>query len=280
VPFRRNLLTGCAWWLLAATTVHAQPTATLTADIAPQPLYRALAAFATQTGLQVVYLSDVVGARKSRGAQAGLSTSAALDQLLAGTSLDFEFVNDWTVSIVAAASVQPAGYRFEPARASDPVGAAATLEEIIVTARRRDEPVSKIPISVVVWSREAMAASGVKGMDEIGALTPGVGFDWVTGYGAGAYTNLEIRGVTGRRGSTVGVFVTIRRCHRRGTKRLDVRFRRLSISTALKCCADRRAHCSVRARWAARCDSSRRHRASRRSPVSRPQNWPRRRTAT
>lgn len=207
MPFRRNWLTCCAWWLLAAATVHAQPTVTLTTDIAPQPLYRALAAFADQTGLQVVYLSEVVGARKSPGALAGLSASAALDQLLDGTGLQFQFVNDWTVSIVAAASVQPAGYRFEAAGASDPVGATATLEEIIVTARRRDELASKVPISVVVWSREAMAASGVKGMDEIGALTPGVGFDWNTPWGAGAYTRVEIRGVTGRRGSTVGVFV-------------------------------------------------------------------------
>ena len=45
MPFRRNWLTCCVWWLLAAATVHAQPTVTLTTDIAPQPLYRALAAF-------------------------------------------------------------------------------------------------------------------------------------------------------------------------------------------------------------------------------------------
>jgi outer membrane receptor protein involved in Fe transport len=190
---------------LVAATVHAQPTVTLTADIAPQPLYRALDAFAAQTGLQVIYFSEVVGARKSRGAKAGLSASAALEQLLDGTGLDFEFVNDRTVSIVAA-SVQPAVYEY-PAEASDPVVSAATLEEIVVTATRREARVGDVPISMVVWSRDAMVASGVKGMADIGFMTPSVEYDYFPDFGAGIQTNIAIRGISARNGTTTAVFL-------------------------------------------------------------------------
>ena len=46
-----------------------------------------------------------------------------------------------------------------------------------------------------MWTQEAMEASGVKGMTEIGALTPGVEFDFSSDLGDW-YTNIVIRGVT------------------------------------------------------------------------------------
>jgi len=42
------------------------------ADIAAQPLTQALAAFAQQTGLQLIYVSAVAEAQQSKGARAGL----------------------------------------------------------------------------------------------------------------------------------------------------------------------------------------------------------------
>src|SRR5262245_10816318 len=60
---------------------------------------------------------------------------------------------------------------------------------------------------MAVWSQEAMEASGAKSMTELGALTPGLGFDWRTGLGAGGYTNLDIPGGTGRRGVATGIFI-------------------------------------------------------------------------
>ena len=57
----RRWLSVCALWsLFAASMSAAQTEATLSADIAPQPLAQGLTAFAEQTGLQLVYMSEIV----------------------------------------------------------------------------------------------------------------------------------------------------------------------------------------------------------------------------
>src|SRR6266436_6789424 len=84
---------------------------------------------------------------------------------------------------------------------------ALSLEEIVVTATRREEQANRVPISMAVWTQEAMEASGVKGMDQIGALTPGVEFSFNTTIGAPGYTYLVIRGVTDRHAATTGVLI-------------------------------------------------------------------------
>src|SRR5829696_10028923 len=104
----RNLLASCVLWsLLIAVASVAQPAGTLQNSIAQQPLAQALAAFANQTGLQVIYVSDIVGAQQSKGAPAGLSSPDALEQLLAETGLQFELLNARTVRIFAPPDVQP-----------------------------------------------------------------------------------------------------------------------------------------------------------------------------
>ena len=55
---------------------------TLVDDIPARPLSEALSAFARQTGLQLVYVSDVVRNRKSHAAAAGLSVDDALARLV------------------------------------------------------------------------------------------------------------------------------------------------------------------------------------------------------
>jgi outer membrane receptor protein involved in Fe transport len=60
---------------------------------------------------------------------------------------------------------------------------------------------------MVAWSEEDMERAGVKGMKELGALTPSIEFDFFPENGEGHYTNIDIRGINGRNGSTVGVFL-------------------------------------------------------------------------
>jgi beta-barrel assembly-enhancing protease len=80
----------------------------------------ALADFARQTGLQVAYISDVIGVQQTAGAAAGLTASVALGHLLEGTGLRYEFLNPRLVRILADA----------PNSAPTP-----PLEEVIITAR-------------------------------------------------------------------------------------------------------------------------------------------------
>lgn len=96
-------LLGCFGMLVVS---FAQSPGVLSADIPPQPLAQALAAFAQQTGLQLVYVSEIADGLPSNGARAGLPPAAALSQLLAGTELKFAFVNARTVRIFAARSTR------------------------------------------------------------------------------------------------------------------------------------------------------------------------------
>jgi iron complex outermembrane recepter protein len=82
------------------------------------------------------------------------------------------------------------------------------LEEITVTATKRSEALSKVPISISAYNREALQASGVKSVGDLAALTPGVEFDNSSGFGPGTLTNIAIRGINSSIGtSTTGIYV-------------------------------------------------------------------------
>jgi iron complex outermembrane recepter protein len=202
----RQLLCAClcATLLGAPATRADSPSSSprLTADIAPQSLAAALSAFAEQTGLQLVYVSEIVEGQRSRGARAGLTLSDALTQLLDNTGLQFEFLNQRAVGIFAARPRPMSPDRGD--ETSPPTS--ALLDQIQVTVVRGVQQADKVPIDVVAWTQDAMQASGVKGLAEIGALTPGVEFDFFSTVGSGVYTNVAIRGVTDRHGSATGIF--------------------------------------------------------------------------
>ena len=185
--------------ILAASSFAAAPTDAplgnpLSIDIPAQPLSRALAAFADQTGLPLVYVSTLGEGRVSHGARVGMPPAAALRTLLGGTGLDFVFLNSRTIKIFEIP---------KPATMN-----AAALEEIVVSATKRDESLNKVPISVTVFSAEAIDASSIRGIADLAALTPGVEYDSNAHWGAGVLTNLAIRGVDSRVGaSTTGVYI-------------------------------------------------------------------------
>src|SRR5215472_7517413 len=182
------------------------PEVTLSADIAPQPLAEALAKFGRQTGLQLLYLSGIAEAQHSRGARAGLTASAAITQLLEGTGLTFEFLNARTVRIFPASVTVPTPAAPLPAPQHLSQRSALALEEVTVTPTRREEAVNRVPINMVVWTQDAMEASGVKGMADLASLTPAMQFQPSPGT-TGATTYLLMRGVTGRNASTTGVYL-------------------------------------------------------------------------
>jgi iron complex outermembrane recepter protein len=94
------------------------------------------------------------------------------------------------------------------ARAAEATLESAPLEEVVVTATRRQEDIQKVPISIVAFSSADLAASGVKGIDQLTTLTPGVEFDQNTAYGSGTLTNIAIRGISSLNGSsTTGIYL-------------------------------------------------------------------------
>ena len=67
--------------------------------IAPQPLNAALREFAERSGLQVMYAAEIGEGINSPGSNEATSNEEALNELLASTGLDFEYINERTVAI-------------------------------------------------------------------------------------------------------------------------------------------------------------------------------------
>jgi outer membrane receptor protein involved in Fe transport len=207
VAWLRKLLFLCLMGsVLAASAARGDGEVTLSADIGPRPLTEALAAFSRQTGLQLIYVSTIAEALQSKGAPAGLTATAALAQLLEGTGLRFEFLNARTVRIYPAPTILPTAVASMPPPQPSSSSEVA-LEEVTVTARRRDEAQSKVPISMAVLSAEDLRNSGVTSIDDIGALIPSVQFSMSADLGPGALTFLDIRGVSDRNTSTTGLYI-------------------------------------------------------------------------
>ena len=75
-------------------------------------------------------------------------------------------------------------------------GIDALMEEITVTARKREEGLQDTPIAVSVFSGESLEARGVQRIDEIAGLTPNMSFDNInTNGGGGNSAAVFLRGV-------------------------------------------------------------------------------------
>lgn len=142
----------------------AEPT-TLGADIPAQPLAEALAAFARQTGLHVVYVFEVVRNKKSNAVPAGLSAEEALARLLQGTGLKFEFLTPHSVRILAAPGLA-AQSPLAPDESQVPLG------EVIITGSRIPVPANITAAGplVVVSADDILRAGYTDTVDVISAL--------------------------------------------------------------------------------------------------------------
>ena len=172
--------------LLGAPATLAQsfePTA-LTADISAEPLAQALEAFARQTGLQLVYLSGVVHDQRSHAVAAGLSPNEALTRILQGTGLKFEYLTPRSIRILAAV-VGP------PREAAPTIRAEDELQEVIVTANRREESLQDVPMTIQVLTGETLAKLNATTFDDFVKYLPAV-----TAHGVGpGQNNIYVRGL-------------------------------------------------------------------------------------
>src|SRR6266851_5157076 len=88
--------------------------------------------------------------------------------------------------------------------ANAPADEASTgpLQEIVVTATRHEESLSKVPISVTALTQEAMDLRGIKDIQDVARFTPGVDID------NSGTNNISIRGIASTGGAgTTGIYL-------------------------------------------------------------------------
>jgi iron complex outermembrane receptor protein len=97
-------------------------------------------------------------------------------------------------------------------RESDATPGTGGLEEIIVTATRREERLQDVPVSVTAFTQERLDVQGLRDIDALTRLSPGVNFSR-NGSGTSANYNdensdLSIRGIESTAGtSTTGIYI-------------------------------------------------------------------------
>lgn len=83
----------------------------------------------------------------------------------------------------------------------------APKDDIVVTATRKEERLSKVPISVSAFSQATLDQRSVKTIDDVVRLTPGLSLTR-TAYGNGSGNSIAIRGIASAVGtSTTGIYI-------------------------------------------------------------------------
>ena len=93
-----------------------------------------------------------------------------------------------SVSVAVANAILASSYTL-PSHAQTS-GASDAIEEIIVTARKREESLQDVPISISVTTGEYIQESGVKGLEELSQSLPAVNISK-----GGASDQLYVRGI-------------------------------------------------------------------------------------
>lgn len=209
-------------------------------NIPRQSLDAALKEFAHQTGLQVARFSDTVDGSMLVGPVAGdFSVEQALHELLQPGGLSYQLVNDTTIAVVtprqetqsALGVARPVRKfaRFDDARwrlaqantSAQPTGAPSAntdtgvasaskpiaLEEVIVTAQKREQRSIDVPLSLAALSGETLERAGIDTLLEMSHAVPGL----VVSDAGGGFIRYYVRGVGNVYGSPsttlVGVYL-------------------------------------------------------------------------
>jgi iron complex outermembrane receptor protein len=102
---------------------------------------------------------------------------------------------------MSAAPIAGADPAAESAAAAGPADA-GPLQEIVVTATRHEEGLSKVPLSVTALTQDAMDVRGIKDILDVARFTPGINID-NTGT-----NNIAIRGIASTGGAgTTGIYL-------------------------------------------------------------------------
>ena len=107
-------------------------------------------------------------------------------------------------SVLSGAAALSAGAIAADANAPDsaPEITSGGLQEIVVTATRHEESLSKVPLSVTALTQDAMDERGIKDFQDVARFTPGVNID-TTGTNA-----ISIRGISSSAGAgTTGIYI-------------------------------------------------------------------------
>ena len=152
-------------------------------QIAPQSLASGLVEFSKQADVQVLGATDVIRTLRTSGVVGHFTEEQALEQLLRGTGLGFRWTAHRTITVSPSTRV-PAGSthvssadpatRFE--QAASPLAEeqhspqtsseSGALDEIVVTASKRAEPLREVADSITALSGRDLESLGAQSLED------------------------------------------------------------------------------------------------------------------
>src|SRR5689334_448872 len=160
-------------------------------DITAQDAASALTEFGEQSHLQLIFDFDAVQGIETHAVSGRLRVVDALGRLLSGTGLTFDVINDRTISIVRDAEVSdgaatvaratrsPSAADYDPyaddmrARRAPVVPAGpAGVDEIIVTAEKREESLQRSALAVTALASHALERQQITDLKSVTTLIP------------------------------------------------------------------------------------------------------------
>jgi iron complex outermembrane receptor protein len=165
-------------------------------DLPAQPLADALRAVGDRTNHNIFFDPKFVNGRSAPALKASLSLEEALNKLLQGTGLTAKFVDKKTIRLVvntsdarSYAAPQAGAVRLaqgdgpgygevtdskaveQPAESpADSVSSA--LQEVVITAQRREENLQKVPLAATAITGDQLASKGVVNLQSLQFLSP------------------------------------------------------------------------------------------------------------
>jgi iron complex outermembrane receptor protein len=217
----------CALALFSFSAWASATTLTYRFHIEGQPLSLALQVFSDQSGLQIVYHTDLLpDTATTHRVDGTYDAQTALNRLLRGTGLVASRLNTRTFAIAtqevtreidsemhATRTLRVADERVDspllaqaapqstaavvappPVLAEDNSG--AQLAEVVVTAQKRAENIQDVPIAITAYSESDLRSKGITDIHGLSRLTPNVNLDAGAPFsGSNSVLSASIRGI-------------------------------------------------------------------------------------
>ena len=177
---------------------------TVAISIPASPLGDALRALARQSSLQILFDPALVAGHAVPGTNASASPRTTLDEWLKGTGLEAIEQSPGIIVIRARREIPTAVS--DPPRAQRPTAAVSPaadsgsteIEEITVTARKKDEKALDVPVSITAFSRADLERLDINSFTDYATKTPNLTFSYGTAnYGYVDSHTIAIRGISG-----------------------------------------------------------------------------------
>jgi len=215
----RSLATAGAFMLLTCASLCALAEERHRFDVASQAMGKALNAFAAQAGINIYFDPADVQGLTGPALHLDATTDEALARLLQGTALRAVKVDDNTVRVFAEGRKPPLSSTAEtgsprlPQRTSpdmqptsdETATSRVALEEVVVTAQKREERLQDVPVPVTAVSAESLVESNRLSLADYYTSIPGLSLSLDSLRGQ---VNVSIRGLTFNGASpSVGIVV-------------------------------------------------------------------------